>query len=240
MGKLLIISGGSKGLGKSLVEIYSSRGWDIIELSRSGNSKFNFRVDFNKPDEIDNWLSKILINIDKDNITELHIINNAATLTPIDKNYRIDTSLTIQNMNINVVSSIIFLNYLTKDFRKLDTPKTIVNISSGAALKGYSGWSLYCASKAAMENYMNSIMIQEEDEKFPFSAINFDPGVMDTQMQEEIRSSKTSQFPTLERFIDLKKNNELRSPESVAELLSELLKTKPYSGRYSVKDLDLQ
>lgn len=238
MGKLLIITGGSRGLGRSLVDLYSSEEWEIIELSRSGKSRYHKDLDFSKPESIDNKIKELLNNVNTISISELHIISNAATLTPIENNYKIISLEVIKNININITSSIIFINSLMKYFRELTIPKYIVNISSGAALKGYAGWSLYCASKAATENYINSLILQESSETNPFTCISFDPGVMDTKMQEEIRSSSIECFPAIERFKNLKSNRELRSPKSVGYILLELLKTSPYPGRYSVNDLD--
>lgn len=238
MGKLLIITGGSRGLGRSLVDLYSSEEWEIIELSRSGKSRYHKDLDFSNPDSIDSIIKELNERISINEINELHIISNAATLTPIDKNFRIKNKDVLDNININITSSIILINRVMKEFRELNIPKYIVNISSGAALKGYAGWSLYCASKAATENYINSLILQESNETFPFTCINFDPGVMDTKMQQEIRGSSIESFPTIERFINLKENSELRTPESVGYILLELLKTRPYPGRYSVNDLD--
>ena len=42
--KLSIISGGSKGLGAALVEYYRDNEYEVIEFSRSGNTKYNVRL----------------------------------------------------------------------------------------------------------------------------------------------------------------------------------------------------
>jgi benzil reductase ((S)-benzoin forming) len=42
------------------------------------------------------------------------------------------------------------------------------------------------------------------------------PGVVDTNMQSQIRNTNESDFKSLQRFVDLKNNNELYTPDFVA------------------------
>jgi benzil reductase ((S)-benzoin forming) len=50
-----------------------------------------------------------------------------------------------------------------------------------------------------------------------WSVFSIAPGVVDTQMQSEIRSSNPKNFNNHQKFVDLKKNNELTSAAEVAE-----------------------
>ena len=49
----------------------------------------------------------------------------------------------------------------------------------------------------------------------------YDPGVIDTKMQETIRSSDKQDFPLLDTFVKYKTSNELNSPEEVANSIFE-------------------
>ena len=95
----------------------------------------------------------------------------------------------------------------------------IVNVSSGAALKGYAGWSLYCASKAGMEGFIRALAAEERHQEHPFLAISVDPGVIDTEMQASIRAASVTDFPDVERFIRRKSDGGLSSPQSVADAI---------------------
>lgn len=235
--RLLIITGGSRGLGLSIIEEYEKKGWDIINLSRSGKN-FNVITDLFDTEKSLKSISMKMDSIDISTIEELVIISNAATILPIKKTYKLTPAESQKNLTINILTPIVILNFLIDYFRNLNTPKTIVNISSGAALRGMSGWSLYCASKAAMENYINTLIVEEEVELHPYTSYNFDPGIMDTNMQGEIRNSSILDFPELDRFKEFKENGELRTPLEVAKLLIFLLEKNPKPGRYSVKELN--
>jgi len=50
------------------------------------------------------------------------------------------------------------------------------------------------------------------------------PGVIDTPMQETIRGASKEAFPNLDRFLDLKANNALTSPDDVAKRIIQFMK----------------
>lgn len=237
--KFAIVTGASKGLGLEIKKIYEENGWNVCDLSRTGISDNHIKVDLAYPKESVNVLNDYLSNIAIDDIDELVFINNAAILTPIKINGSIMEEDILNSININISSAWLLINTLIKRFRNLNVKKSIINISSGAALKGYPGWSLYCGCKAACENYINAIFLEEVNMEFPFNIINFDPGVMDTGMQREIRSSNKIDFPQLDRFIQLKNNGDLVSSSKVANKLFSLIDSKPKfeKCRFSYKDL---
>lgn len=235
--KLMIITGGSRGLGLSISEEFEQKGWDIIDFSRSGK-KHNVKIDLSNSGESLEIVKNRLNVIDISNIEELTVISNAAMITPIKKCYKLEKNDVTKNLTVNILTPVIVLNYIIGCFRNLEIPKTLVNLSSGAALRGMSGWSLYCASKAATENYINSLIEEELTEDNPYRVYNFDPGIMDTGMQKDIRNSSSEDFPDLERFKGFKANGDLKTPSEVAKLLIRLLDGDSFSGRYSVKELD--
>ena len=88
--------------------------------------------------------------------------------------------------------------------------------SSQSFLNGYEGWSLYCASKAALENFIRSVALEQAREAAPFIAVNISPGIIDTDMQQAIRAASKADFPDVERFVGFKNSGALRAPAEVA------------------------
>ena len=99
----------------------------------------------------------------------------------------------------------------------------VVNISSGAALKGYAGWSPYRAAKAALEGFIRALAMEEEHQQFFFEAISVDPGVIDTGMQALIRATPSADFPEVERFARRKRDGGLAAPDTVAAAIIQLI-----------------
>lgn len=224
------------GLGKALVEEYSrSADWQVVELSRSGTSEHNIYCDLANIESVDSLSHVLFSELASKKLDEVVYINNAGDLSPISSIGTLKLSDIANNITVNQVSAFTLISAFIATFREFSGCKTIVNLSSGAALKGYAGWSLYCASKAACENFINAAAVEEEFKEFPFVTVNYDPNVMDTSMQAAIRGSDELHFPVKNRFIDYKESGKLRTPESVAlDLISKIKEGMVNHTRYSV------
>lgn len=217
--RVALVTGGSRGLGEAVVKTLRTAGWRVLELSRSGHGEDHFTVDMSDPLSAVEIFQEILQSIDADTLEEVLFVSNAGVLTPVSKVPGMTVEEMLHSFNVNINSALTMIHTFINAFRSFTGKKSVVSVSSGAAVKGYPGWSLYCAGKAACENYMRTLFMEEALEREPFQVISFNPGVMDTEMQAEIRRAQKSQFPMQERFLNLKKEGKLRSPRAVAEKL---------------------
>jgi benzil reductase ((S)-benzoin forming) len=117
-----------------------------------------------------------------------------------------------------------------------------VNVSSGAAGKGYAGWNLYCAGKAAVENYLSAVHEEEKTEAHPYRVFSVNPHIMDTGMQRLIRESEESEFPQKSRFVKFKEHGQLLPAKTVAATIMELVGNRGFADfKFDVKShLDAQ
>ncbi|HXA48443.1 MAG TPA: SDR family NAD(P)-dependent oxidoreductase, partial [Burkholderiaceae bacterium] len=220
---LLIVTGGSRGLGKSLVELYQSEEWSILEFSRGGIGLHHMPVDLGDLDASFAVLEAQLQTLAKTPWERVVFINNAGLLTPIAPVRTLTDAQIEHNLTINLVSGIRLISSFVRAFAESDSQITIANVSSGAALKGYSGWSLYCAAKAGMENYIRALAAEQSTAAKRMTCVNIDPGKMDTDMQGEIRNTATENFPDVAHFIEAKNTGQLRSAKSVARAIMTIL-----------------
>lgn len=234
--RLAILTGGSKGLGLALCEALAGRGYRVLEFSRSAPHAYSVRMDLSLPSDSRQIAAAALASLGGEHIEELIVINNAGTLDPIGSASRKGRDSVLANLNTNFTSAILVLTEIVAHFQATACRKVLANISSGAAEKGYAGWSLYCATKAGMENYIRALALEQQAESHPFIPVNVDPGVMDTDMQASIRSSSAFDFPEIERFIKRKEQGALVSPGSVAAAVCRILELPSLShgGRYEV------
>lgn len=140
-----------------------------------------------------------------------------------------------ESFNINLVAPTILINQFISQVKDLDCRRVIVNISSGASSYPVKGWGTYCASKAGFD--MLTRVINEESPEIECYAIA--PGIVETPMQETIRSAKPEQFPDLERFIGYHENGELRPANEVAAQIVNLLNNPALipNKLFSLRDL---
>ncbi len=236
--RLAIVTGGSKGLGLALCQQFANEGFEVLEFSRSAPHSYSHAVDMASPQSTARHIADALTQFNPTTLTELVYISNAGTLEPIGRASKKPPDQVLANLNINIVSAIIAINEVVRHFQSSPVPKVIGSISSGAALAGYPGWSLYCAAKAGMDNFIRALALEQANEAQPFTPIIINPGVIDTDMQANIRQTSADDFPDVARFIQRKNAGQLGSPESVAAAVVRIVRLenlKP-GKRYEVSD----
>lgn len=221
MEKIVIITGGTKGLGLGLANEYHKNGYRVISIARSEKEKLyseeQYQCDLSKGDIIETTMTEIFSHLDKNNTKILTLINNAGdlgtvntieNLTPEEINYTISVNLTAP-----LILSSLFIK-LTKGWK---CKKNIFNISSGAAVNPYESWSLYCSSKAGLDMMTKVISKEQKEIKLGVSITSIYPGIVDTEMQAEARNTSPEKFKSVQRFIDFYQKGELSTPKQVAE-----------------------
>lgn len=152
--------------------------------------------------------------IAKESIVKL--VLTAHTIIPIQRINRMSTKELIQNIETNVLGQISliqqYVSYCTKNSCELK----IVFLNSGAAYRPLNGWSLYCSSKAYLDMFLHCIK-----KETGYDVVLYDPGVVDTGMQEEIRNTDHEIFDMVDEFKGYKEKGILHKPEDVAEDICE-------------------
>ncbi|WP_051377877.1 SDR family NAD(P)-dependent oxidoreductase [Derxia gummosa] len=232
MARLALITGGSRGLGAAFVAQLQAEGWEVVEFSRAAPHACSVKVDLGALAASGPVLDAKLAELAARDWDEVLAVLNAATLAPIGPTARKPPAEVLGNLDLNLKAPVLFAALFVKHFQRHAARKLLANISSGAALKGYAGWSLYCAAKAGLENHVRSIALEQAGEAHPVLAVNVDPGVMDTEMQAAIRATGIDDFPAVERFHGLQAAGMLRAPETVAVIiLGELARVTEGGGR---------
>ena len=144
-------------------------------------------------------------------------INNAGVLKPIKPLRKIEIGELREHFAVNVEGVILGSQCFIKHCREQRTQGVLVNISSGAAKKGYHGWGPYCAAKAAVDRITECIALEEAE--IGLKALSVAPGIVDTDMQSLIRSTPETDFPSRPKFVSLKEQERFNSPEFVADTL---------------------
>ena len=224
MKKTVVITGANRGLGKAFVDVLiKDEDCFVISISRRlseeqkayASKQFYFlEVDLSE----DGIAEKIKVLKDLIGEEPVCFINNASIIEPIVKIEDLDEAAIDKTLSVNIKSTMLMTTYMLKNFSS--NALTFVNISSGAANRAISNWSLYCSSKAFIQMFFNTAESEYKQHRF----FNINPGVMDTGMQKSLRASD---FPDVENFKDLQKEGQLKAPMAVAE---DILKTIEING----------
>ena len=235
--KLAVITGGSKGLGKGLVDTYLENDWEVREFSRSGNSPNHISCDFSDAEKCTAILNDEFSSLSTEKWSEIVLINNVGMLHPIGPVDMFEPVEWNTHLQVNINACVIATGLFVQQFSEHTVSKQVANISSGAATSPYYGWSLYCASKAAMESFTACVALEQVRYTNPVTAFIVIPGVIDTQMQGQIRDQDKKAFPDLDTFLQLKEDGQLQSPEKVANAVYKITRSSPQGGgKYDVRN----
>lgn len=114
------------------------------------------------------------------------------------------------------------------------TQGRILLTSSGAAVSAYQGWGAYGAGKAVLNHIALTLSVEEPD----VTTISIRPGVVDTEMQREIREVHHESMSEKDcaKFAGLKKDGGLLRPEQPGHVIAKLAVSgedvKGFSGRF--------
>mgnify|MGYP006273675333 CR=1 FL=1 len=231
--KAYIITGTSRGIGHALAHRALSEPAVVHGIARDqsteleeaaerthGTGLVQHRYDLAATEGIPDLADHILADIVSRSmaVDALVLVNNAGVLGPIGPVEDLSPHELSTHIGVNVTAAMQLTASVLRAAENLKVPKTVVNISSGAATTAYAGWSAYCTSKAAIEMFTR-VLAFEHAADTEFRAVAVAPGVVDTEMQAVIRDTDESRFPHRSKFVELKETGRLSDPEKVAELI---------------------
>ena len=222
---IIIITGGSKGIGKALAEKYVLENYKVYVLSRtSGNLKNSIHISVDLSDTIttQKTFSSLLNDIKTQHISSITLINNAGRLGNISNLENITPEDITKSIQLNTTTPLILSSLFINATQSLTCKKQIISISSGAAVNPYEGWSVYCTSKAAIDMMTKTIALEQNNLENGVKCNAIYPGVVDTNMQTQIRKTSENDFQNVQRFIDLKESNQLYKPKFVADKIYQI------------------
>lgn len=214
-----IVTGHSRGLGQAIAAELLARGIPVLGLARRENLALAERfplllqqasVDLAQPGAVLSWLGGQALARYAADATSLLLINNAGMLGPVAPLGRQDGDELVLAVGLNVTAPLLLGNAVVETY---PGPLRIAHIASGAGRSAYAGWSVYGATKAALDHHARAAMA---DGIARLRICSIAPGVIDTEMQATIRGSSAQDFPLLERFLALKQAGQLASPEAAA------------------------
>lgn len=218
----VVVTGASRGVGAGIAAVCHSRGMNVAGCSRSGAATpdgerlISGRFDIADCEATDAFCRRVEQQFGHIDLW----INNAGMLEPIRPLRNVEVDELRRHLEVNVVGVFNGSRAYANHVRRTEKPGVLINISSGAARKGYGGWSAYCASKAAVDRMSECIAIEEQQAGLRVHAVA--PGIIDTDMQALIRSTSVHDFPMVEKFHQLKRDDAFSTPEQVAVALLRL------------------
>jgi benzil reductase ((S)-benzoin forming) len=216
--RVALVTGASRGIGAGLARHFHRNGLKLALCARSGPDPGQIpddreRIHFGHVDVTDyDALSRFASEAEQRlGLIDLWV-NNAGVLDPIGPVRSITPDDVHRHVDVNLLGVFHGTRVYLERLHAAGRTGTIVNISSGAAVRPIAGWGAYCAGKAAVD--MLTRVTAVEERPHGIRAFALAPGVIETGMQELIRRQDEEDFPNVDRFREMHTAGDLLEPES--------------------------
>ena len=197
MNKTIVVTGGGRGLGLEITRELLEQDYNVIVVSRSFSEELKqfskehtafVAHDFGDLAGI-HALSRKLISVASDQFGGgiYGLVNNSAVGNDgvLGTMHESDIATTLC---INVHAPILLTKYVSRHMMLKLIPGRIINIGSIIADTGYSGLSVYAASKSALEGFSRSLARELGGRGITVNVVA--PGFMATDMTSTLEESK--------------------------------------------------
>ena len=194
--KVALITGGSRGIGRSIVEKFVSNGCNVAftynrsaseaELIESNLFKKNLKIKGYKSDVSKFKEAELLANSVVSEFGKIDILVNNAGITKVNLLMRMSEDDFNQVLSVNLNSVFNMTKAVQREFLK-NRQGSIINISSVVGIKGNAGQSNYSASKAGIIGFTKSIALELGSRNIRCNVIA--PGFIKTEMTDKLSES---------------------------------------------------
>jgi NAD(P)-dependent dehydrogenase (short-subunit alcohol dehydrogenase family) len=237
MSKVVLITGGSSGIGKSVGEFLQANGFKVYGTSRNPKnypeSQFPIvALDVTKPETIKSCIAEVLKQESRIDV----LINNAgAGITgPIEE---IPDAEIKRNFETNFFGPINVIKAVLPSMRAQNSG-LIINITSIAGYMGLPYRGVYSASKGALELITETFRMELKD--FNIKMTNVAPGDFATNIAAgRYHAPVLENSPYKKKYGDTLKTmdahvNEGNDPKQMAEAIFKIIQTKSPKIHYKV------
>ncbi len=241
---LTIITGASRGLGHAVAEQLLARGHRVLALSRKAavidnadsGELLSWEVDLADATPVAARLALWLGTQDTAELESATLINNAGVVSALGPLSAASDADLVNAIRVGLEAPLLLSAAFLRATEGWTVPRKLLLVSSGLGRRAMAGSASYCAAKAGMDHLARALALEEEKRSHGARVVSLAPGVIDTDMQVQLRGADASLFPERERFIVMKNAGQLDSPAAAAVKLLRCL-DRPDFGSNPVGDV---
>jgi len=225
---LTILTGASRGMGLAMAEQLLQPGAHLLCISRNTNDSLT-QLAQTRGAVLEQWSAELadaapvaqrlklwLAAIDPATLASATLINNAGVipaLTPL----RDSTSADLANaLRVGLEAPMQLCAAFLNATQTWTVPRKVLNVSSGLGRRPMASSGPYCAAKAGMDHFTRCLALDEALRANGAKVCSLAPGVIDTDMQVQLRGADPKAFPDLGNFAGLHAQGLLASPDEAA------------------------
>jgi NAD(P)-dependent dehydrogenase (short-subunit alcohol dehydrogenase family) len=225
---LYLLTGASRGLGLAMAEQLLCADHLVLCISRRTNKALASRAatldcqleqwaqDLEHSVEAAQHLSQWLGSHQTGLFASATLINNAGSIPGIGPLSAADPIGLSRALRVGLETPMLLSAAFLRATQAWNIPRKVLNISSGLGRRAMASQATYCAAKAGMDHFTRCLALEEALKPQGAKVCSLAPGVIDTDMQLQLRDADASAFPDQQNFIDLKIKDRLSSPADAA------------------------
>ena len=241
---LTIVTGASRGLGRALARQLLARGERVLTLQRTPDATLDdgsgrleqWACDLADAQPAAQRLAAWITSQGKDSVRSLTLINTAAVLSTRADLGAVGRNGLSRAVRVGLEAPLLLSSAFLEASAGWTVPRRLLHISSGLGRRAMAGSGVYCAAKAGLDHLSRCIALEEADKRGGARSVSIAPGVIDTDMQRELRSADPAAFAAQSQFRALKEDGRLDSAEACARKLLAYL-DRPDFGSQPVADI---
>ncbi len=205
-GKVIIVTGASRGIGAAAAAALAKEGATLILIARDSNRLAEVALPLARAGgtvlsrgcDVSSYASmRALVAETEDRFGHVDVlVNNAGVIEPITSVAESDPEAWARNIQINLTGAYYGIRAVLPGMIAAGGG-TIINVSSGAAIRPLEGWSAYCTGKAGVHMLTRAVALENIDKGIRI--FGFQPGTTDTDMQVIIRASGVNPISQIPR-----------------------------------------
>jgi NAD(P)-dependent dehydrogenase (short-subunit alcohol dehydrogenase family) len=223
---LTILTGASRGMGLAMAEQLLDAGHELLCISRKTSDSLAARApagrlakwpqDLTRAEAVAAQLETWLAGRAGDPPASVTLINNAGVLPRIAPIGEIAAADLAQALRVDLEAPMLLTGAFLRATAGWSCPRKVLNISSGLGRRAMASQAAYCAAKAGMDHFSRCVALEEAGKSGGARVCSLAPGVIDTDMQVQLRSADASRFPDIGNFTGMKEKGMLSTPADAA------------------------
>lgn len=239
---LTILTGASRGMGLALASELLVRGGTLLCIARHtshelevlakahGTELIQWKYDLAQPAPVAEALHAWLGWQDDKAYATATLINNAGAIPPLVPLEQARTPDTTHALRVGLEAPMVLTSAFLAATAPWSAQRRVLNISSGLGRRAMASQAAYCAAKAGLDHFTRCLALDQAHSPNPAKVCSLAPGVIDTDMQVQLRQASSANFPDQGSFADLHAQGQLSSPAEAAQRVLQYLQRADFGS----------